>query len=61
MTQVVEMGAILVPPVPAFYHRPETIDDIINQTVNRILDLLDIELSKDLFNRWQGAAFPGDG
>ncbi|HET6443590.1 MAG TPA: UbiX family flavin prenyltransferase [candidate division Zixibacteria bacterium] len=61
MIQVVEMGAVLVPPVPAFYHRPETIDDIINQTVNRILDLLDIELSQDLYNRWQGAASPGDG
>ena len=54
MTQVVEMGAILVPPMPAFYHRPRTIDDIVNQTVNRILDLFGIELEKDLFNRWQG-------
>jgi len=54
MTQLVEMGAILVPPVPAFYHRPKNIDDIINQTVNRILDLLDIELEEDLFERWQG-------
>lgn len=55
MTQVVEMGAILVPPMPAFYHRPQTIDDIVNQTVNRVLDLLDIELPTDLFTRWQGA------
>lgn len=54
MTQVVEMGAILVPPLPAFYHRPKTIDDIINQTVNRVLDLMDIELPQDLFTRWQG-------
>ena len=54
MTQLVEMGAILVPPVPAFYHRPKTVNDIINQTVNRILDLLDIELEEDLFDRWQG-------
>lgn len=54
MTQVVEMGAILVPPLPAFYHRPRSIDDIVNQTVNRVLDLLDIELSRDLFTRWQG-------
>ena len=36
MTQVVEMGAILAPPMPAFYHRPETVDDIVNQTVNRV-------------------------
>ncbi|MBE2202159.1 MAG: UbiX family flavin prenyltransferase [Anaerolinea sp.] len=56
MTQVVEMGAVLVPPVPAFYHRPQTIDDIINQTVNRVLDLLDIELSEDLFQRWSGGS-----
>ena len=56
MTQVIEMGAIIMPPMPAFYHRPKTIDDIINQTVNRVLDLFDIELDQDLFSRWQGPA-----
>lgn len=56
MTQVVEMGAVVAPPLPAFYHRPRTIDDIINQTVNRILDLFSIELEEDLFQRWQGAS-----
>lgn len=61
MTQVVEMGAVIAPPLPAFYHRPQTIDDIINQTVNRVLDLLDIDLPQDLFNRWQGASPPEDG
>ena len=54
MIQVVEMGAILVPPMPAFYHRPESIGDIVDQTVNRVLDLLDVELPEDLFTRWQG-------
>lgn len=54
MTQVTEMGAIIAPPMPAFYHRPQTIDDIVNQTVNRVLDLLEIELPQDLFQRWQG-------
>lgn len=54
MTQITEMGAILAPPMPAFYHRPKTLDDIINQTVNRVLDLLEIELPQDLFARWQG-------
>jgi 4-hydroxy-3-polyprenylbenzoate decarboxylase len=54
MAQVTEMGAILMPPMPAFYHQPKTLDDIINQTVNRVLDVLEIELSKDLFNRWHG-------
>lgn len=56
LTQVTEMGAIIAPPMPAFYHRPDTIDDLINQTVNRVLDLFDIELPQDLFQRWQGAA-----
>lgn len=54
MTQVVEMGAIVAPPLPAFYHRPQTVDDLINQTVNRILDLLRIELPQDMFTRWPG-------
>jgi len=57
MAQVVEMGGIIMPPMPAFYHRPQTLDDIINQTVNRVLDLLDIELDQDLFNRWKGPAY----
>ncbi len=55
MVQAAEIGAIIMPPVPAFYHRPRTIDDLINQTVNRVLDLLGIELAADLFARWQGA------
>lgn len=60
MTQVIEMGAIIMPPMPAFYHRPKTVDDIINQSVNRILDLLDIELDQDLFKRWQGPDYGSD-
>ena len=54
MVQVSEMGAILLPPMPAFYHRPKTVDDIINQTINRVLDVLKIELEHDLFDRWAG-------
>lgn len=54
MTQVAEIGGIIMPPVPAFYHRPHTLDEIINQTVNRVLDLLGIELPTDLFERWEG-------
>jgi len=55
MTQAAELGAMIMPPVPAFYHRPQTLDDIINQTVNRVIDQFDIELPEDLFQRWQGA------
>ncbi|EPC7250249.1 UbiX family flavin prenyltransferase [Cronobacter sakazakii] len=55
MTQAAELGAIIMPPMPAFYHRPQTLDDVINQTVNRALDLFDITLPADLFTRWPGA------
>lgn len=56
MTQAAELGAAIMPPVPAFYHRPQTLDDIINQTVNRVIDQFDIDLPEDLFTRWQGPA-----
>ncbi|WP_274240434.1 MULTISPECIES: UbiX family flavin prenyltransferase [Enterobacter] len=55
MTQAAELGAVIMPPVPAFYHRPTSLDDVINQTVNRVLDQFDIDLPDDLFTRWQGA------
>ena len=55
MTQAAELGAVIMPPVPAVYHRPQTLDDVINQTVNRVLDQFDIDLPEDLFARWQGA------
>lgn len=55
MTQAAELGAIIMPPVPAFYHRPQSVDDIINQTVNRVLDQFAIDLPEDLFTRWSGA------
>ncbi len=54
MTQLTEMGAIIAPPMPAFYHNPQTLDDIINQTVNRVCDLAEIDLPQDLFSRWDG-------
>jgi 4-hydroxy-3-polyprenylbenzoate decarboxylase len=50
MTMAAEMGAHLLPPVPSFYHQPETIDDIINQTIGKIFDYLGI--NHELFNRW---------
>lgn len=52
MTAVTEMGAIVCPPVPAFYLRPQTIDDIVNASVARVLDLLDVPHT--LSARWQG-------
>lgn len=50
MLAATENGAIIMPPVPAFYHRPKTIDDIVNQTVGRCLDLFDID--SGLVKRW---------
>jgi 4-hydroxy-3-polyprenylbenzoate decarboxylase len=60
MVQVTEMGGIIMPPMPAFYHRPKTLDDIINQTVNRVLDMFEIDLGYDLFERWQGMTHASD-
>ncbi len=54
MTTAAEMGAIIMPPVPAFYHRPQNVMDIVDQTVNRVIDQFDITLPEDLFARWQG-------
>ena len=54
LVQVSEIGAIVMPPVPAFYHRPTTLESIVDQTVNRALDMLSIELDRDLFTRWDG-------
>ncbi len=53
MTTITEMGGIIAPPVPSYYTRPETIDDIINQTVGRTLDLLGVA-QDGLVKRWEG-------
>jgi len=50
MQQATLNGAVIMPPVPAFYHRPQTIDDIVTQTVGRALDLFGIDLP--LVKRW---------
>ncbi|MEA2969071.1 MAG: flavin prenyltransferase [Alphaproteobacteria bacterium] len=50
MTQVTEMGAIVMPPLPAFYAKPKTLEDIVNHSVGRALDLLGIE--NHLVRRW---------
>jgi 4-hydroxy-3-polyprenylbenzoate decarboxylase len=54
MQAATEAGATVMPPVPAFYHLPETIDDIVNQTVGRALDQLGLETGA--VQRWAGAA-----
>jgi 4-hydroxy-3-polyprenylbenzoate decarboxylase len=50
MTIAADMGAHILPPVPGFYHRPKTIQDIIDQTIGKVFDYLGIE--HNLFTRW---------
>ena len=57
MVAVTEMGAIVFPPVPAFYVRPASLDDMVNHTVGRVLDLFDVDHS-DLVKRWEGLRRP---
>lgn len=51
MVLATEMGAVILPPVPAFYHQPKTVEDLIDQTVGKILDQFHIEHA--LFRRWR--------
>ncbi|TNC25341.1 UbiX family flavin prenyltransferase [Amycolatopsis alkalitolerans] len=53
MSEVTSAGAIVVPPVPAFYHHPKTVDDIVNQTVGRTLDLFGFDTG--VVERWGGS------
>jgi 4-hydroxy-3-polyprenylbenzoate decarboxylase len=52
MLQLARIGAVVMPPVPAFYTRPQSIGDIVDQTVGRALDAFDLDLG--LFPRWAG-------
>lgn len=52
MYEAAQLGAIIAPPMPAFYNRPQTVDDIINHSVGRALDLFDIDTK--LMTRWEG-------
>ena len=51
MLQLSEMGAVICPVVPAFYNKPKTLDDIVNHSVGRMLDLFDIEVGA--VKRWK--------
>lgn len=51
MTAVTEMGGIVFPPLPAFYHRPKTIEEMVDHSVSRVLELLDIHVPGP---RWEG-------
>lgn len=57
LLQLAEIGAVIFPPMPAFYHRPRTLDDLIDHTVGRILDRIGIPQS--LAREWTGTGRPG--
>jgi 4-hydroxy-3-polyprenylbenzoate decarboxylase len=50
MVKAADLGALILPPMPAFYHKPETIEDLIDQTIGKVFDYLDLE--HHLFRRW---------
>jgi 4-hydroxy-3-polyprenylbenzoate decarboxylase len=52
MTALAEMGAIIAPPIPGFYHRPETVMDVVDHTVDRVLDLVGVADAR--IRRWEG-------
>lgn len=56
MTSVTEMGGIIFPPVPSFYHRPQTLAEMVDHTVSRVVDLLG--LPQPQARRWQGLNTP---
>ena len=56
LLQAAEMGAVIAPPMPAFYNAPKTVDDIVNHNVGRVLDLFEID--SGLVKRWKGAGKP---
>jgi flavin prenyltransferase len=57
LTSLAEMGAVVLPPMPAFYNRPNELDDIINHTVARVLDRL--QLPQTLVGEWRGTSARG--
>ncbi len=54
MTRAAEMGALIAPPIPAFYHQPETVNDLVYHYICRVLDWLKIPCPNDRPYRWQG-------
>lgn len=54
MTELAELGAIIAPPVPAFYARPQNLEEMIDHSVGRVLDMFDIDL--DVVRRWRQEA-----
>jgi 4-hydroxy-3-polyprenylbenzoate decarboxylase len=50
--EAAQLGAVIAPPMPAFYNRPKTIDDLVNHSIGRVLDLFDLDAG--ILKRWEG-------
>ncbi len=61
MVQVSEIGGIVCPPSPAFYFRPTSIEELVDHTVGRLVDLLGVPLERSLSPRWAGPEDPATG
>jgi 4-hydroxy-3-polyprenylbenzoate decarboxylase len=59
LLRAAEIGAVIAPPMPAFYNAPKTLDDVIDHNIGRVLDLFDID--SGLVRRWKGAKAPKAG
>jgi 4-hydroxy-3-polyprenylbenzoate decarboxylase len=51
--EAAQLGAVIAPPMPAFYNQPKTIDDLVNHSIGRVLDLFDLDAG--ILKRWEGA------
>ena len=56
--EAAQLGAVIAPPIPSFYNKPQTIDDLVNHSVGRVLDLFDLEAG--IVKRWAGQKQNGD-
>ena len=50
--EAAQLGAVIAPPMPAFYNQPKTIDDLVNHSIGRVLDLFDLDAG--ILRRWEG-------
>jgi 4-hydroxy-3-polyprenylbenzoate decarboxylase len=60
MTAVTEMGAIVMPPVPAFYHRPASVDDLVRHIAARAIDILNLPIPP-IATQWEGTSLSETG
>ena len=58
MQRVADLGGVILPPIPAFYHSPRRVEDLVDHTIGKILDLM--EINHSLYKRWEGVDKRGE-